>query len=160
MRRILSIMLFTLALSQAAFSGTMRPNGPESVVLFEKREVVATIPFEHNDYKLSAEACSELEKQFAAALAKCGSRGIIRLEGFSAPGETIGPQKSVAQLRAKEAWNYLRKKNQKERGQMYMTWFDGEQNLSTANGGRLEIAVYENPFAAELERAIKSRGSK
>lgn len=160
MQRLLWISFFLAGCFPGitAMAAGLSPEDRATQTLLEKREVVASIPFEHNDYKLSPASSTELEKQFSVALAKCGSRGIIRLEGFSAPGEIVGPREGVALLRAKEAWNYLQKKNAKERERMFMTWFDGEQSLSTERGGRLEIAVYENPFAAEMERAVKSKG--
>lgn len=148
MRRLLSLLLILLSLAPLC-AEEIPP--VEVMGLLGSRELAGTILFAPGEAQLATTAKGELDR-IAGRLNAAGNQAkLIRIEGFSSPGETI----DLAMARAKAVQTYLRETG-KVTTEIYLM---GHGNTTDAQAAaRAEVALYDTllPIGdAPVDRVIK-----
>ena len=115
------------------------------------RKVMGVIYFKTDNGKLTKIQRAEIDRIASLVVAQYSPDKIVRVEGFATKRARRADPLNASLSRAKSVWHYLKKMDSFNSNNLYLTGFSAKQSISTLQGERVEIAIYENPFKGKME---------
>lgn len=143
------LVIFILLLTTLTFAKSSE--GLDLSGVLKSRKVVGVIYFKNNDVKLSKTQKSEIDRIAALLISQLSPDKIVRIEGFATKAHHNSGPLAVSFSIAKSVWHYLEHQKSFDSSNLFLTGFTSRQSVSTLQGERVEIAVYDNPFKEEMD---------
>lgn len=143
------LVIFILSLVSHPFAKTLDDSNFSGVL--KSRQVAGVIYFKKNSVKLSKLQQAEIDRIASIVVSQSSPNKIVRIEGFSIKRSRRVDPLTLSLSRAKSVWHYFEKIDSLNSSNLYLTGFSTKQSISTLQGDRVEIAIYENPFKEKMD---------
>ena len=115
------------------------------------RKVIGVFYFKQDNVKLSRAQQAEIDRIASLVTTQYSPDKIVRVEGFTTKRSRQVDPLTTSLSRAKAVWYYLKKMGSLNSDNLFLTGFGDKQSVSSLQGERVEIAIYENPFKEKLD---------